>query len=141
MDEAGRAGLHVRRDARVSVRTSSRQRGRASVGLASELRRRGRDGLETVVVAHPADEAWRYARHAAARAVFAAGLEPADVERLARAIARSPAHVREVGAACPNGEAFATRLVPTAPEGPRPVALAVAERILGDLEGAERQAA
>jgi hypothetical protein len=136
VDDAARAGLRVRRDAACVVHTSDRRVGRASGGLSLALRHL--DGIDAarVSVAHPADAAWQYRHQAAARAAFAAG----QPQGIARALGLAEDHVAGVAADCPNGEAFAMRIVPVPPGGVRTVALPVAEAELAALE-VERVAA
>lgn len=143
VDEASRAGLRVARDARLRVETSSRRIGRAPGGLADSLRAQAASPGEapTAMVAHPADAAWQYARHAAARAAFGALGRAREAERLGALLGLSSAHVTEVAARCPNGEAFAMRIVPAAPGDRRLVGLGEAEQALDHLQGAVRDEA
>lgn len=122
IDDAGRAGLRVRRDAASVVNTSDRRIGRVAHGFAGSLRALDR-GDEAVDVAHPRDMIWQYRRHADARAAF----EAAHFADLATAIGLSQDHVLGVARDCANAEAFAMCVVPTPPAGMRRVALAVAE--------------
>lgn len=69
LDDAARAGFRVRHDVAMVVDTSARRIGRVDGGLASWLRQLDRAGPGTV--AHPADLAWQWRGHAAARAAFA----------------------------------------------------------------------
>ncbi|MBW6526369.1 glycosyltransferase [Sphingomonas sp. RHCKR7] len=129
VDDAARAGLRVRRDAASVVHTSARRRGRARGGLASGLRALDRAGIAGVRVAHPADQLWQYERHALARRTHAAG----DLAVLTAEIGLDADHLRGVARDCPNGEAFAMRVVPVGPDGMRQVPLAVAEAALATL--------
>ena len=129
IDDAGRLGLRVSRDASCIVHTSDRREGRAPGGLAAALHDTDRGDAASVRVAHPQDAAWQYRMHATARAAFAD--ERWDVA--ADALGLSGDHVRGVARDCPNAEAFAMRIVPTPPGGMREVALPVAESVLADL--------
>jgi hypothetical protein len=135
VDEAARAGLRVRRDPAVRVRTSARRHGRAPGGLAAQLRHGDADGTAGVRVGSPDAAAWQYRRHAAARAAFP-GL-PGSAAALGRQLGLGADHVIGVARDCPNGEAFAMRIVPAAPDGELLLPLADAERALARLE-AER---
>jgi hypothetical protein len=128
-DAAARAGLRLRRDARVVVRTSSRRVGRASDGLAATLAAFDRRDGDPAVT-HPEDEAWRFAAQAVARARHAAG----GFDALAAHLRLPLAEVEQVARECRNGEAFAARIVGAPPGGLRPVPLAHAEAILSALE-------
>ena len=135
IDDAGRAGLRVRRDRNVVVGTSSRRDGRAVGGLASGLRALGgRWGdADAILVAHPADTAWQWHAQAHARRAFDCLARPAARAALAAAISLTPNHVLGVARDCPNAEAFAMRVVPTVPGGERRVTLAAAEPIVSLL--------
>ncbi len=136
VDEAGRAGLRVRRDARVVVETSSRRDGRAQGGLATALSAFDSDAVAAsgVIVAHPADAAWQWHAQAQARAAFEPSGEPGVRALLAQALGLKPDHILGVARDCPNAEAFAMRIAPTVPGGERRVSLGVAERALAALE-------
>ena len=138
VDDAVRAGLRVRRDARVVVVTSSRRDGRAPGGLAAALRAIDLGGEASVSVAHPADAAWQYRRHAVARASFDGIACPAAAAPLSALINLPHTHLIGVAAECANGEAFANRIVPARPGASRLVPLAEAEAALTALELAER---
>lgn len=127
-DAAARAGLRLRRDGRVSIQTSARRRGRAIGGFAATLAALDEAGAEPVVT-HPEDEAWRFAAQATARAQHRAG----RLDHLARRLGISLAEVDQVARECPNGEAFAARIVGVPPGGLRTVPLARAEAILSIL--------
>ena len=129
IDDAGRLGLRVRRDAACVVHTSARRVGRVAGGLADGLRHLD-DPQRPVLVGHPADAAWQYRCHAEARAAFAGG-DPAAV---ARVLGLTADHAIGVARDCPNGESFAMRIVPAAPRGERRVTLDHAEAILAALE-------
>lgn len=129
VDDAMRMGLRVRRDAASVVHTSARRVGRVAGGLADGLRHLD-DSRQPVMTAHPADAAWKYRRHADARAAFARG-RPADI---AASLALTADHAIGVARDCPNAEAFATRIVPAFPGGERKVTLDHAEAILATLE-------
>ncbi|WP_315760775.1 glycosyltransferase [Sphingomonas sp. Y38-1Y] len=128
IDDAARAGLHVRRDAASVVYTSDRRFGRVTDGLAGSLRALDRNG-EIVEVTHPGDAAWQYSFHAIARSSFESG----DFSKLAAGVELAIDHIRGVARDCPNGEAFAMRVVPTVPGGMRCVSLGVAEVELATL--------
>ncbi len=136
IDDAGRAGLRVSRDARVLVTTSSRRDGRAMGGLASALAVLDSDGAADpmALVTHPADAAWQWHAQARARAWFDRLTNVAACSQLASAIGLTPDHVLGVARDCPNAEAFAMRIVPTVPGGERHVPLQAAERVLASLE-------
>lgn len=129
LDAAARAGLRVRRDGGCVVETSDRRDGRCAGGLAHALRGADLGDATTTIVAHPADAAWQYRLHAAARVAFDAG-RPGQV---AAALSLTPDHVIGVARDCPNGEAFAMRIVPVPPGGMRSVPLPVAEAALAAL--------
>lgn len=135
VDDAGRAGLRVRRDRSVGVFTSTRRDGRAPDGLAAWLRLHDALGGAALQVGDPRAADWQYLRHAAARAAFARLPERGAAAELGRLLALGADHVIGVARDCPNGEAFAMRIVPAAPEAGRLMPLAEAERILADLEG------
>lgn len=134
VDDAGRAGLRVRRDAAAIVYTSDRRRGRAEHGLAQSLL--ALDRGDGATVAHPHDAAWQYRCHALARLAFSSS----DFTALAGVIGLSPDHALGVARDCPNAEAFAMRVVPTPPHGVRQVPLVMAEAELAAMS-AERRAA
>lgn len=136
LDDASRAGLRVRRDAASVVRTSDRRNGRAVAGLSLALRQL--DGIEAgaVEVTHPADVVWQYRMHAVARSAYLCD----RLDIVAVALGLTPDHVRGVARDCPNEEAFAMRIVPTAPGGMRSVSLPIAEAELARLTR-ERRAA
>lgn len=125
IDTAARLGVRTRRDATVLVRTSSRRQGRVDGGFASSLT------TETLpVVAHPDDEAWRYAHQAMARQSHGRG----DFAGLAASLSLPIQEVRQVASECSNGEAFAARIIGAPPGGMRQVALDQAEELLADQE-------
>lgn len=134
LDDASRAGLRVRRDHAMVVETSSRRMGGAPGGFATSLRALDVAGLP--LVQHPVAASWQYARHAHARAVFAALDERRARELLGETIGLSGDHVLGVGRDCPNAEAFAMRIVPAAPNAGLTVSLAEAERALAELAAA-----
>jgi glycosyltransferase involved in cell wall biosynthesis len=127
-DAAARAGLRLRRDAGVTVRTSARRHGRATAGLAAALAAMDRDDADPVVT-HPEDEAWRFAAQAAARVRHDAG----PFDDLAKRLHLPLAEVTQVASECANGEAFAARIVGAPQGGLRQVPLAHAEAILANL--------
>jgi hypothetical protein len=135
VDDAARAGLRVRRDRSVRVQTSARREGRAPGGLAVQLRQGDAGGWAALRVGDPHAAVWQYRQHAAARAGFA--VLPARAEELGRPLGLSADHVVGVARDCPNGEAFATRIVPAPPGAGLTLSLAEAERGLARLE-AER---
>lgn len=128
-DGAARAGYHLRRDASVVVRTSSRRQGRAQHGFAAALA-----ALDTSSampeVTHPEDEAWRFRMQAEARGVHRTGA----VLSLARSLGLGCAEVEQVGAECVNAEAFTARIVGAPPGGMRAVSLPHAEALLTGLD-------
>lgn len=130
VDAARRAGLRVRQDAAIRVRTSARRQGRAVGGLAEHLRR-----LDTTVgepvVTHPDDAAWRYHRHAAARHAWPT--IGTSRHALAGLLGCEIGHIDRVAAEVTNAEAFATRVVPEVPGGERLVPLGEAEAALARL--------
>lgn len=133
VDDAARAGLRVRRDCAVRVRTSARRDGRAPGGLAAALRHGDRH-RGAVEVGDPAACAWQYARHAAARAAWPQ--LPERAAPLADRLGVAPDHLLGVARDCSNAEAFAMRVVPAAPDAARRVPLPEAERALARLEAA-----
>jgi hypothetical protein len=92
-----------------------------------------------ITMTHPEDACWRYAGHAAARVAWR-DLD-SNADRLAASLECSKAHIRQVAAAAPNAEAFATRIVPGPPGGERIVALPEAERALAEFTDRQRVAA
>lgn len=132
VDEAARAGLRICRDPAVRVRTSARRVGRAPGGLATQLRQGDGCGEAAVRVGDPRAVAWQYRRHSIARAAFPT--LPCSAEALGRHLGLSADHVVGVARDCPNGEAFALRVVPAAPGGVPSVSLPDAERLLAQLE-------
>ena len=135
VDDAGRAGLRVRRDAACVVHTSDRRLGRVAHGLAGTLRTLDRDG-EAIDVAHPHDAAWQYRGHRIARLAFA----KADFTNLAVAVGLTIDHLVGVAGDCPNAESFAMRVVPTPPGGMRRVSLGIAEAELAAITAKRRAA-
>ncbi|TKD51538.1 glycosyltransferase [Sphingomonas baiyangensis] len=129
LDAAARAGLRVRRDAACVVETSDRREGRCPGGLAEALRQSDMREASATIVAHPADETWQYRLHADARRAFDAG----QPHRIAAALSLTPDHAVGVARECPNGEAFAMRIVPVPPGGMRNVPLPVAEAELAAM--------
>jgi len=133
VDAAHRAGLRVRRDSAVRVKTSSRREGRAIGGLADHLRSIDQADGFGVRVADPMDAIWQYRGHALARASYAR-LDFAGVARLADQLSVEVGHVLRVRARSPNEEAFATHVVPAAPGTGASIALRDAELALSQLE-------
>lgn len=127
-DRAWRAGFRVRRDGAVRVTTSGRRQGRVAGGFACHLASLERADAAPSV-AHPADESWRYRRHALARAAFGS----ADLGGLAAALCRPLGELARTAAAARNADAFAARVVGTPPGGMRQVALPAAEGALAAL--------
>ncbi|WP_085808846.1 glycosyltransferase family 2 protein [Sphingomonas sp. TZW2008] len=132
LDDAARLGLRVRRDAALVVDTSSRREGRAVNGLADALQAIDRGAVQ--MVAHPATVAWQARAQALARRAFGTIDDAAQLAALGALIGLSADHLRGVARDCPNGEAFAMRVVPAAPGHDRLVTLAVAEAALAALE-------
>ena len=137
LDRAHRMGLRVRRDPAMLVATSPRRRGRAPGGLACALARL--DDGDAVQVAHPGDAAWQYRGHAIARAGFAR--LPGSADGIAATLGLPVEEVLAVAAECANAEAFAMRIAPSVPGGPRMVSLADALAALDALEDARDVAA
>ncbi len=137
LDRAHRLGLRVRRDPAMLVATSPRRRGRAPGGLACALARL--DDGDAVQVAHPGDAVWQYRGHALARAGFAR--LPGSADGIAAALGLPIDEVLAVAAECANAEAFAMRIAPSVPGGPRMVSLADAAAALDALEDARDVAA
>jgi hypothetical protein len=131
LDDSSRAGLRVRRDPDMIVETSSRRHGRAPGGLAAALC--GIDAGDVPRVPHPRAAAWQYRRHALARQTFAVLDSREARETFGRAIGLTGDHVLGVGRDCPNAEAFAMRIVPTAPHHQDLIPLVVAEQALIDM--------
>lgn len=139
VDDAARAGLRVRRDRAMRVRTSSRLDGRAVGGLAAMLRA-GADE-HAIRVGDPRAAAWQYARHASARSTFPDLPDRARAGELGRFLGLEHEHVIGVARDCPNAEAFAMRVVPAAPGHGGDLPLTEAERALLALERAAAEAA
>lgn len=133
LDDAARLGLRVRRDAAMVVDTSSRREGRAVDGLAGALQAIDRGAVQ--MVAHPASVAWQARAQALARRTYAAIDDAARLVALGTMIGLSSDHLVGVARDCPNGEAFAMRVVPAAPGHDQLVTLAAAEAALATLEG------
>ncbi|HEX8486048.1 glycosyltransferase [Sphingomonas sp.] len=124
-DRAWREGYRLRRDARVVVRTSGRRQGRAEGGFAAMLA--DHDAARVAApVSHPEDEAWRYHRHARARASFAAG----EFQVLAELLGLSRSDVERTAGQARNADAFAACIVGAPPGGMRQISLAHAEIVL-----------
>ncbi len=130
VDDAGRLGLRVRRDAASVVHTSPRRQGRAAGGLADMLRQLD-IGDAPPRVGHPADAAWQYRAQARARLAYADG-RPGGVAGL---LGLTPDHCIGVARDCGNAEAFAMRIVPAPPGGGRQLGLDAAEAVLAELLG------
>ncbi len=139
LDEAARAGFRVRRDAAMVVETSSRRIGRVDGGLAGQLRRL--DDGDLPQVAHPAGIAWQARAQAAARRAFATIDDPASRGRLGAVIGLDADHILGVARDCPNGEAFAMRVVPAASVQPALLPLGLAEAALAALEAQPQEEA
>lgn len=135
-DRAWRAGFRVRRDAGVTVRTSTRRQGRVIDGFGAGLARM-EAAADLPLVTHPDDEQWRFRRHAEARRAFEAG-EPWCC---AAALGAEPAALRALAGEVPNADAFAARAVGDPPGGMRQVSLAHAEALLEVAGGAMDDAA
>lgn len=132
LDDAARAGFRVRRDGAMAVDTSSRRDGRAAGGLADVLR--ALDQGELPSMADPRGSAWQWHAQAAARRSFAM-IDQRDVRMtLGRSLGLTADHVLGVARDCPNGEAFAMRIVPAPTPHAVMVSLAAAEDILCELE-------
>lgn len=128
-DAAARLGFALRRDSAARVMTSARRVGRATDGFAAQLATF--DGVDRdPVVSHPMDEAWRYTMQSRARHCHGR----AGRERLAEHLRLRIGEVEAVEAECPNGEAFAARIVGAPPGGMRSVTLGHAELLLATLE-------
>lgn len=141
VDEAGRAGLRVRRDRTAVVRTSPRREGRAAGGLAATLRQLDAAGEQGIGLARPTAAAWQYRRHALARAAFPLLPGRGAAAEFGATIGLTADHVIGVARDCPNAEAFAMRIVPAAPDAHERVTLAEAERLLASLEAARLERA
>jgi len=128
-DRAARAGYRVRRDASVTVWTSSRRKGRVIDGFAAVLAAFD-DPAAMPEVTHPHDEAWRFRMQAEARASFDNG----GWRALASSLDLPLAEVEQVAGECANSEAFAARIVGAPPGGMRKVSLAHAEALLAGLD-------
>ena len=131
VDTAHRLGMRVRRDGTIRVETSTRREGRALGGLAGHLRDMDRTAGASARMAHPDDVAWRYARHALARAGWP--MLDTTAESLAAALHRPVADILAVASAAPNAESFAMQVVPDIPGGERLVNLTTAEAALSAL--------
>ncbi|KQO53022.1 glycosyltransferase [Sphingomonas sp. Leaf257] len=132
LDDAARAGFRVRRDGAMAVDTSSRRDGRVAGGLADMLR--ALDHGEVPSMADPRGSAWQWHAQAAARRSFAT-INQMDVRvALGQILGLTADHVLGVARDCPNGEAFAMRIVPAPAVHDAMVSLTAAEDILGELE-------
>jgi len=132
LDDACRAGFRVRREPTMVVETSSRRDGRAPGGLAASLREIDFYGLPSVP--HPNAAVWQYRAQAAARSVFDTLPDNNAAMHLGGLIGLSADHVIGVARDCPNAEAFAMRVVPSAPEPASIIPLDEAELALAALE-------
>ncbi len=139
LDDAARAGFRVRRDASMVVETSSRRDGRAANGLASALRSLDDGGVQWV--AHPAAVAWQAQAHALARRTFGIIADESARTTLGAIIGVTGDHILGVARDCPNGEAFAMRVVPAAPMPAHPVTIEHAEAALRALDADLREVA
>lgn len=128
-DDASRLGLRVRHDPACVMTTSARRDGRALGGLSLALRDLDRSGTAPVVT-HPEDAAWQYRAHAVARQCYDHG----RLDGIAAMLTIGVDHAIGVARDCPNGEAFAMRIVPIAPGGMRQISLDHAEVALRTLE-------
>lgn len=132
LDDAGRGGLRVRRDAAMVVETSSRREGRVAGGLAGLLR--AMDHGELPRMADPRGAAWQWRAQAEARHGFGM-IDRVDVRvGLGERLGLTADHILGVARDCPNAEAFAMRVVPASPVHARMVSLSEAEDILTELE-------
>jgi len=132
LDDAARAGFRVRRDGAMAVDTSSRRDGRVAGGLADVLR--ALDHGEVPSMADPRGSAWQWHAQAAARRSFTT-INQMDVRvALGQILGLTADHVLGVARDCPNGEAFAMRIVPAPAVHDAMVSLTAAEDILGELE-------
>ena len=129
IDDAARAGLHVRRDATCLVHTSDRRLGRASAGLATTLDWLDYAQAGEVRVAHPDDASWQYRMQALARSAY----DDNRLDTIAAELVLTWDHARGVARDSPNAEAFAMRIVPSPPGGMRQIGLPEAEIILSAL--------
>jgi hypothetical protein len=132
LDDASRAGLRVRREPGMVVETSSRRDGRVPGGLAATLREIDGNGAPTL--AHPHAAVWQYRTQAEARGVFDSLSDARAAARSGELVGLSADHVIGVARDCPNAEAFAMRVVPSAPFPVRTVTLDEAEQALAVLE-------
>lgn len=139
LDDASRAGYRVRRDGRMIVQTSSRRDGRAVDGLASNLR--SLDEGRTQWVARPECFAWQARAQSMARRTFEIIDDATARASLGKTIGLTGDHVLGVARDCPNGEAFAMRIVPSAPMAEQLVTIERAEATLDELETATCKAA
>jgi len=131
LDEASRAGLRVRREPGMVVETSSRRDGRAPGGLATTLSELDGHGLPKTP--HPRSAVWQYCAQADARRAFGMLADPCTAARFGARIGLSADHVIGVARDCPNAEAFAMRVVPSAPGPVRMIPLEQAEQALALL--------
>jgi hypothetical protein len=133
LDDAGRAGMRVRRDGAMLVETSSRREGRIAGGLAELLR--ALDQGEPPRLTDPREAAWQWRGQAAARAGFAE-IDRVDVRTaLGDRLGLTADHILGVARDCPNAQAFAMRVVPAPPGPGASVTLSEAEALLTELEG------
>lgn len=128
---ARKAGYRLRRDRSVRVTTSSRLAGRASHGLAEELRQ-----IHAVTAAprveHPDDSLARYRQSAAARLAYNSGC-PAALEALVSAYDMDLARVHAAVARAASADAFTLAMAASAPAD-QDTDLAEAEQILAQWE-------
>ncbi|GAM02120.1 glycosyltransferase [Sphingomonas parapaucimobilis] len=132
LDDAARAGFRVRRDGAMAVDTSSRRDGRVAGGLADVLR--ALDHGEWPSMADPRGSSWQWRAQAAARRSFATIDQIHVRTALGESLGLSADHILGVARDCPNGEAFAMRIVPAPMAHDAMVSLATAEDRLGELE-------
>jgi len=133
LDDAGRAGMRVRRDGAMLVETSSRREGRIAGGLAELLR--ALDQGEPPRLTDPREAAWQWRGQAAARAGFAE-IDRVNVRTaLGDRLGLTADHILGVARDCPNAQAFAMRVVPAPPGPGTSVTLSEAEALLTELEG------
>ena len=132
LDDASRAGFRVRREPSMVVETSSRRNGRAPGGLAAALRIIDNGGLPSMP--HPGAAIWQYRAQADARRMYGTLSDNSTAARLGSLIGLTADHVMGVARDCPNAEAFAMRVVPSAPGPNRMIPLDEAEQALAALE-------
>ncbi len=135
VDYARLAGLRVRQDKAVRVRTSGRRRGRAVNGLAAALKASDEDAKFGIpsLLENPWDACQHYAQQAFSRAAYPRLLSESDAVRHAAAAGLPPETVVSAWDEASSADAFVMRVVPVAATK-KPVTLNVARDLLLEIE-------